>query len=138
MTDSRRKGAGFERDIAKRLYVLTGMSFARNIEQVRTADECDLICDDADWPFSLELKRYAKGCDPLNAWVEQTEKAAAKSGKLPCLVFKFDMKPIKCYVPLSAMGAAFGGSWPDDEWATITLDGLAFLAREIMAARAVK
>jgi hypothetical protein len=135
MTDSRRKGSQFERDIAKRLFLLTGMTFTRNLEQVRAVEECDLLCDNPAWPFSLELKRYAKGCDPLSSWIAQTEKAAAKSGKLPCLIYKFDMKPIKCHVPFRAIGTAMGARWSDDEWATITLDGLAFIASEIMADR---
>jgi hypothetical protein len=136
VTNSRNKGASFERTIAKELALLTGFTFKRNLEQVRAVDHCDLLCDNPAWPFSLELKRYAKGCDPLSVWIAQTEKAAAKNGKLPCLIYKFDMKPIKAHLPLSAFGAAFGEAWPADEWATTTLEGMAFLAREIMAGRA--
>lgn len=135
MVNSRNKGSAFERDIAKELARLTGFTFKRNLEQVRAVDNCDLLCSDPDWPFSLELKRYAKGCDPLTAWIEQAKSAAAKNGKFPCVVYKFDMKPIKCHVQLSAIGAALGQSWPNDEWATITLEGLAYIAREIMATR---
>ncbi len=136
MANSRNKGASFERQIAKELLLLTGLDFSRNLEQVRALDQCDLICEDPAWPFSLELKRYAKGCDPLKSWIDQTVKAAAKTGKIPCLIFKFDRMPIRCTVPMVAIGEALGQLWQTDEWATITIEGFAYLAREIMARRA--
>lgn len=55
--NSRAKGASFEREIAAQLEALTGIRFKRNLEQVRAVDHCDLLADDADWPFSLELDR---------------------------------------------------------------------------------
>jgi Holliday junction resolvase len=134
MTNSRNKGSAFERDIAKRLFLLTGCTFYRNLEQARTVDTCDLLCDDPAWPFSLELKRYAKGCLPLTEWIAQTERGAEKNGKLPALIWKFDNKPIRCAVPFRAINPA----WGEDEWAHITLDGLAYIAAELMAGDIVK
>lgn len=128
MTNSRDKGASFERFIANELRLLTGFVFKRNMEQVRTVNNCDLICDHPDWPFSLELKRYAKGVMPLNEWIAQAERGAEKNGKLPALVWKFDRQPVRCAIPFRAINPA----WNEDEWAHVTLQGLAYIACELM------
>lgn len=38
MANSRNKGAQFERDVARRLYQLLGVNFARDLDQYRQAD----------------------------------------------------------------------------------------------------
>jgi Holliday junction resolvase len=126
---SRTKGASFERAIAAELEALTGVRFLRNLEQVRTAAHGDLIADDAGWPFSIECKRMATGVSCLTAWKQQSEEAARLAGKLPAVVFKFDRQPVRVAVPFSAIC----GKGAPAEWAEISLDGLAYLAREIMA-----
>ena len=135
--NSRNKGATFERDLAKELFLLTGIKFERNLEQVRTVDNSDLTPSDPAWPFAIEAKRYkaGNGCKP--EWKAQASRSAAKIGKFPCVVFKFDRLDIRVAVPFAAIAAALDSnpSTPD-EWAEITLDGLAYLAREIMAWRA--
>lgn len=131
--NSRAKGASFEREIARELELLTGIRFTRNLEQVRAVDHCDLLPDDPEWPFSLELKRYAAGTGCKPAWWEQAKRAAAKTGKTPCVVYKYDRREVRACIPLPLLG---NGSWPpgeDDMWAETTLKGLAYLAREIMA-----
>jgi hypothetical protein len=134
--NSRNKGAAFEREIAGRLFGLTGVSFKRDIEQYRAADHGDLIPDDPAFPFVVECKRYAAGkaCKP--AWRAQASKAARAVNKLPCVVYKFNHADIWVSVPFAAFTAAFGGRDNPDEWAETTIEGLAFLASEIMAARA--
>jgi hypothetical protein len=134
--NSRNKGAAFEREIAGRLFGLTGVNFKRDLEQYRSADHGDLIPDDASFPFVIECKRYAvgKACKP--AWRDQARKAALAANKLPCVVYKFDRAEVWVSVPFAAIAAAFGGSDTPDEWAETTIEGLAFLASEIMAARA--
>lgn len=124
--NSRNKGATFERDIARELELLTGIRFQRNLEQSRAVDHCDLIPDSDAWPYSLELKAYAagNGCKP--AWREQATRAAAKTGRIPCVVYKYNRQPIRVCLPLADSG----------EWHETTLAGLAYLARELMAERA--
>ena len=61
MANSRAKGAKWERDLAKMLYLELGISFSRNLEQYRTAEGGDLIPDDESFPFSIEAKHYATG-----------------------------------------------------------------------------
>jgi Holliday junction resolvase len=126
---SRTKGASFERAIAAELEALTGVRFLRNLEQVRTAAHGDLIADDDGWPFSIECKRIANGASCLTAWKEQAANAARLANKLPAVVFKFDRLPVRVAVPLSAIC----GDGAPAEWAEISLDGLAYIAREIMA-----
>ncbi len=131
--DSRRKGAQFERLIAQRLEGLTGIPFQRNLEQVRAVDHCDLLPGDPAWPFSLELKRYAAGTGCKPAWREQAIRAASKNGKIPAVVYQFDRRDVFVSVPLAAIGRALGEDWQEPQWAEITLEGLAFVAGEIMA-----
>lgn len=128
---SRNKGASFERHIARELEALTGIRFERNLEQVRTAAHGDLIASDPAWPFSCELKRYASGISCLTAWKDQATRAAKLCGKAPAVIFKFDRQPIRAAVPLTVICAG-----APDEWAEISIEGLAYLAREIMAEKA--
>ena len=133
--NSRAKGARVERDIAQTLEGLTGVKFLRNLEQSRSADQGDLIPDDPDWPFSIEIKARAAGISCLAAWKAQSARSAEACGKLPAVVFKFDRQPIRVAVPFSAICAPFTPhSGAEDEWAEITLQGLAYIAAEIMAA----
>lgn len=134
--NSRDKGASFERAIAKELELLTGVRFKRDTEQYRESELGDLVPSDPAWPFSLELKRYAEGKSPLQAWFDQAERAAAKSGKFPALIWKYDRLPVRCAVPFAAIGKAVGGTFTHDEYAQVSLEGLAYLAREIMARNA--
>lgn len=126
---SRNKGARVEREIAAELHALTGVTFSRNLEQVRSAAHGDLIADDPDWPFSIEVKSRATGNGCAAAWQAQAVNAAALAGKIPVVVVKYDRRPVRVSVPLKAIHA----SLPADEWAEISLPGLAYLAREIMA-----
>lgn len=138
MTNSRNKGAQFERDIALELELLTGVRFKRNLEQSRAVDHCDLITDDPAWPFSCELKRYASGTGCKPAWWEQAKRAAAKNGKLPIVIYKYDRREIRACLPIHLIG---NGSLPPDQedtWFETSLKGLAYLAGEIMAANAAE
>lgn len=134
--NSRNKGATFERDIARELELLTGIRFARNLEQSRAVDHCDLLPSDPAWPFSLELKRYSEGVGCKPAWWAQASRAANKIGKLPCVVYKYDRRDVRVCLPIQLLG---NGSLPpdqDDLWFETSINGLAYVAREIMAEQA--
>jgi Holliday junction resolvase len=131
---SRNKGSGFEREVAAILRDLTGVNFKRNLEQVRAADHGDLVPDDPAFPFIIECKRYAAGVSCLAAWKDQASRAAAATGKMPAVVFRFDRRPVRVAVPLWCAAGSRGQ--PSGEWAEISVDGLAYLASEIMAERA--
>lgn len=128
--NGRNKGAAFEREIANELFLLTGVTFKRDLEQYRAADRGDLIPDDPAFPFLIECKRYAAGKACLPAWKDQASKAAKAAGRIPVVIYKFDRAAICCAVPMSALCPAM----PADQWATITLPGLAHVAAEKMAA----
>lgn len=134
--NSRNKGSTFERQIAAQLFGLTGVSFKRDLEQYRAADHGDLIPDDPAWPFVLECKRYASGTSCKPAWRDQATKAAASVQRFPAVIYKFDRRDVWVSVPVAAIAAAFDRK--EDactEWAEITLEGLAYIAAEIMAWR---
>lgn len=131
--NSRNKGATFERDVARELELLTGISFKRDIEQYRAGEHGDLIASDPAWPFVIECKRYAQGKRCKAEWWAQSKRAAVAAGKLPCVVYKFDRDEVRAALPFSLLG---NGDAPDpDTWFETDLNGLAYLAREIMAGR---
>jgi hypothetical protein len=131
--NSRVKGARFEREVAARLEELTGVSFKRELNQYRQSSLGDLIADNPTWPFSVEVKRYAEGAACKPAWRAQAQAAATATGKLPAVVYRFDRQGTRVSVPFAAIAAAMGGNDAPGEWAEITIEGLAYLAAEIMA-----
>lgn len=134
MINSRNKGATFERDIAQELFRLLGINFKRDLEQYRQSDRGDLIADQA-FPFLIECKRYAGGGFQA-AWWKQAYKASIATGQRPCVIYKFDRKPIRVRVQLrAAMECLSRGAWSaeDQHLIDIDLDGFAYLAREGLA-----
>ena len=128
-TNGRNKGAAFERDVAKMLHDELGISFKRDLEQYREGLHGDLIPSDPDFPFTLELKRFADG--PIGgqkAWWEQTCAAAKRENKVPALIYRYDRRPIRCVVP---MDCVIGH---ETEFVVeMDFDAFCYLAREAMA-----
>jgi hypothetical protein len=81
MADSRNKGASFEREVAKLLFLELGISFKRDLRQYQTSGHGDLIPSDPGFPFELELKRYAKGpiSGPDKWWQQVCVAAGART-----------------------------------------------------------
>lgn len=132
--NSRAKGAAYERQVAARLLGLTGISFKRDLEQYRAGEHGDLIPDDPAWPFTIECKRYASGSGCKPAWRNQAAQAAANARKLPAVIYRFDRHDDRVSIPMEAIAHAFGETHTGcTEWAEITIEGLAYLAAEIMA-----
>lgn len=137
--NSRNKGSGFEREVAGQLLGLTGITFKRDLEQVRAADHGDLIPSDDAWPFVVECKRYATGSGCKPAWQAQAAKAAAAVGKFPAVIFRYDRRDVEVSIPMGAITLGLGGmvvNGDSNEWVTVTLQGFAYLAAEIMAGAA--
>lgn len=87
MTNSRRKGAGGEREIAH-MFQNEGYETARRGIQV--AGEADVI----GVPYlHLEIKRYGQGLKKLYAFVEQAQRDAKKMGGKPTVILRTDGKP---------------------------------------------
>ena len=129
MVNSRNKGAGFEREVSSYLFDELGIKFKRDLEQYRTGGHADLIPDDPDFPFTLELKRYKDA--PIGgapAWWDQVKFAAEREGKIPCLIYKYDRKPIRCVIPLNSIMA--GG---EDYKVEVDFVTFCFIVRELMS-----
>lgn len=132
MTNSRNKGASFEREIAKELFLLTGVELRRDLDQYRSSDLGDLICDNPNFPFIIECKRRANGGFQA-AWWAQASKAALAVGKRAAVVYRFDRQDTRVRVQLrAAMECISRGKWSaeDAHLIDISLDGFAYLIRE--------
>ena len=97
MTNSRNKGAAFEREIANSLNEELNLTLPlkRILEQTREKFLPDLIL--GNW--YLECKRYGQGNEPVEKWWLQVLDAAKDKG-IPALIYKFNNRPIKVRVPL--------------------------------------
>ena len=103
MTDSRQKGAAFERSICKLTEESFGISVQRNLEQTRSGGG-DIMLN----PFLVECKRYAQqGSNWFkDDWWEQV-KRASQNEFIPILVYKYDRQPIRVVLPLVAVNPDF-------------------------------
>ena len=104
MTNSRNKGASFEREIANELTTKLELKhqLKRILEQTREKHLPDLILG----RWYLECKRYGSGNEPMDSWWEQVVSASGRD-KIPALIYKFDRRPIKVRVPLSILNENF-------------------------------
>ena len=127
MVNGRAKGAGFERDVAKLLHAELGISFKRNLEQYRAGFHDDLTPDDPAFPWSIECKRYAGGAFSTSWW-EQSVAAAQAQSKLPCVIYKFDRKPIRVAIPLGCLMDDSDGHIVD-----VSFEAFIYITREMMA-----
>ena len=102
MTNSRNKGASFEREIGNLLTEDLGLknNIRRILEQTREEHLPDLMLG----KWYIECKRYGPGAEPLEAWWQQVLDATSEQG-IPALVYKFDRRPIKVRVPLGAISS---------------------------------
>ena len=128
MVNGRRKGATFEREVAKLLHEELGISFKRNLEQYRAGLHDDLTPDDEAFPWSIECKRYAGGSFNPTWWDQATASAQAQD-KLPCVIYKFDRKPIRVAIPLGALMWGDG----DGHVVDVSFEAFCYITREIMA-----
>ena len=128
MVNGRNKGAAYERTTAQKLFLELGIGFKRDLEQYRTGGYADLIPDDSDFPFTLELKRYKDGATGgAPAWWEQVEVAARREGKWPCLIYKYDRRPDRVVIPLGSIMKGAEGKIETD------LETFCYIVRELMA-----
>ncbi len=100
MTNSRNKGAAFEREIAKLINEEFSLSIPlkRILEQTREKFLPDLILG----RWHLECKRYGQGNEPIEKWWGQVLESTKAEG-LPALIYKFNNRPIKVRVPLHSV-----------------------------------
>lgn len=128
MVNGRNKGASFEREVANMLRDELGIGFKRNLIQYQEAGHADLTPDDPAFPFTLELKRYKDG--PIGGapvWWDQAAGAADLECKMPCLIYKYDRKPMRCVIPLAALTEC-----DHDYTVEVDFETFCYIAREAM------
>ena len=130
---SRRKGADGERELAAILFGELGMTFKRDLRQYQQSALGDLVCDDPDFPFTIECKRYAKGWTCKPSWEVQAFEAAKVASKHPCVAYRFNGQQWRFRIWMDAVGSAFASPPVAGGWIETDAHGFAWIAREIMA-----
>ena len=125
MVNSRNKGASFEREVAKLLEDELGVKFKRDLEQYRASDHGDLIANDPSFPLVIECKRYASGTGCRPEWWRQASAAAQALGKQPCVVYRYDRRPIR-----AVLGLSFILDDPHDQTIEMSIETLCYILRE--------
>ena len=131
MTNSRAKGAAFERKVANMIQDELGFECKRDIEQYRQADRGDILGVEG---WVIECKAYAAdrgaGGNYKPEWWRQACNAAHAAACQPVLIYKYNHQPIKCVVFLSSINPDFAGK---DNTATISFATWCMLVREGLA-----
>lgn len=135
---ARNRGSSFELDIARQLFDELGITFKRNLEQVRTAGLGDLLPDDPAFPFSLELKRRKSGYGiPSGAWLQAITASDITAGIYPAVIYRYDHRLPRVVVPFSAVAEMETGLQTKtlNDKADISFPRFCKMTREIMAWR---
>lgn len=133
MVNGRNKGSAFERQVSKLLEAELGIAFKRDLEQYRASDHGDLLADDPDFPFTIECKRYAQGTGCRPNWWAQACNAAEAVGKLPCVIYKYDRRDIRCVINMTAIYKSCGYDHTNARLVEMDIESLCYIIREIMA-----
>ena len=128
MTNSRIKGASFEREVANLL--TNDLNLTNNIRRILEHTREKHLPDLMLGRWYLECKRYGSGAEPLDAWWKQVLEATKNKG-IPALVYKFDRRPIKVRVPLGAINPSLHLDSPFT--ADLLWDDFIFLLKELYA-----
>jgi Holliday junction resolvase len=96
MVNSRNKGLGGERELAKLLGDRLGVTLTRNLEQTRGGGY-DLVGLDS---LAIEVKRR-ETLDFPRSWAQAMKNAG--ESKIPVLAHRANRQPWRFYVPLSAL-----------------------------------
>ena len=136
MVNSRTKGSSFELQLARELQLELNISFRRDLEQYRASEHGDLIPSNDSFPFLIEAKRYSKGAvGGSAAWWDQAVAAARRADKLPCLVYKYDRKPVRFVIDVLAAykaGYEFKNEPPEHGRLEMDLHTFCWIVRELM------
>ena len=130
MADSRRKGSAGERDFARAVRDVLGVTLVRRLDQARSGGH-DLAPDPGDGsPAARALARYAIECKrhrdappgSVALWWAQTRRQAGAAGLLPLLAYRPDRRPWSVVVDLAAL---VPDAPPGEHTATLTVEGFA-------------
>ena len=124
MANSRNKGKGGERELARLLRDEMGFDVTRNLNQTRDSGHDILGLE----PFALEVKR--EQTIRLPAWWRQAVSQAEAAGMKPALAYRLDRKGWRVRIPLDALIEGLGPV-DDLEWtADISLAAFCAVVRE--------
>lgn len=98
MTNSRNKGAAFEREVCSWIFDEFGVKVRRNLTQYQQADLADIELP----PFVIECKRYGSGNWHKPDWWDQV--CRASEGSIPLLIYRYDRQPTRMVLPLHVVG----------------------------------
>ena len=136
MVNRRTKGSCFDFQLARELQLELNISFKRDLEQYRASEHGDLIPSNNNFPFLIEAKRYSKGAvGGSAAWWDQAVAAARRADKLPCLVYKYDRKPVRFVIDVLAAykaGYEFKNEPPEHGRLEMDLHTFCWIVRELM------
>ena len=138
---NRRNGHSFENQCAKDLFLELGIQFSRNLDQVRSKHQGDLLSSDPAFPFLIECKRRKSGNRiPAGAWNQAVAAAQAVGDAVtfPAVLYRYTYQPTYAVVPYAAISEAETGVRTDNTFdvADITFEAFCKLSREIMSWRA--
>ena len=124
MTDSRHKGASFERKICSLIKENLNIDAKRNLDQYQVSGMADIIIPG----WSIECKAYKKGNAYKPKWWRQTKAAALNKNLTPVLIYKFNNSPIKCVIQIKTLTKNFGSD--PDLLCEVSIDTWFYIVRE--------
>ena len=134
LTNSRQKGASFEREISNKInewfqeYTGYDIEVKRDLEQYRASDHGDIIGLPG---WTIECKRYNSHGSIYykREWWEQVVTASLRDGTQPVLIYKYDRQPICCVVFMSSINSDYAGKdatviIPFETWCMLAAESL--------------
>lgn len=111
----RRKGAAFEREVAKQLSLALGMDLRRELGQARDSG-ADIVVAKPGYlgRWRIECKRR-KSLATVEGWMRQAREACTRAGDVPVVVMRSDHGQ-----PMAVMSLALFGVLLDDHMAMCT------------------
>lgn len=137
--NSRNKGAGAERELARLIHDELGVQLVRNLEQSRSGGYDLIPHPEESGPvgeilarYAIEAKRYRKSSPALlRSWWRQATTQAEQACLSPLLAYREDRREWRVVLHLSELTPAMFGDWACWEWAVeLSLPGFAALVRE--------
>lgn len=126
MTNSRQRGAGFEREIAAEIRDALGVEVRRDLQQYQVSQRGDLIGVDG-WVIECKRRAVQRGQRYDPAWWRQAEEAANAQCCEPVLIVRYDRQKPFCIVKLSSLNADYAEK---EDRVEITLGTWLMLVRE--------
>lgn len=139
--NSRQKGAGAERELARLVQDWSGVRLVRNLEQTRDGghdlivhpDEAGSVAD-AFRKLAIECKRYQAVTDGrLAKWWAQAVTQANEAALSPVLAYRADRSPWRVVVPIALVNPAHTRASGIEYAATLSVECFCHVVAELGA-----